>query len=391
MKRFLHICILLFLAESIAMAAVKVEISGRVVLGEKGGSSPADYVMIYAKEYGVGTLSDEDGNYNLSVITSASSIHLEYSRIGYSVVDTTIVLTPPVTTVEPVVLQSQPLMLMAAYITKDGRDPAQVVLSNLWARCRQIRKNPFDFRADVEYRVATHEIPLVASALPKLATGAVKLFAGFQGYGPLVRYCLKNDDFQAHAKMFRQVKGGVSQDYNKTLVSSNKPLPSDVQRNVLDAFGMIDIFNTMYGDSAVWGEKFAKKHKFTLTGTYEYGDKLVDVLSCTDRRGKTTAVLHIVEESWAILKAQLITREGEVLRLEARDIGNGVYMPISLVVRPSVSVIHADEIPGVIQSLQNNSSLPKKSRERLIKILRDHEGRDFNPYISVSGNVRYKL
>lgn len=372
----------------------RVAINGRVLLDENGRNSPGDYVMVYAKQYGIGTLSDADGNFSLNIVTAEDRISLEFSRIGYSVIDTTLVLdrSTAETRMEPIVMEPQALMLMAAYVSDDNRSPAEVILSNVWDRSKKIRSKPFDYRADVEYKVATHEIPVVAKVMPKLALGAVKLAFGVEGFGPLVRYCLKNDDFSAHVTMSRMVKDMTPHDFNKKLVWSDKPLPSDVQRNVLDAFGMFDIFDIMYGDSASWGKQFSKKHRFTLTGTYEYGDQLVDVLKCTDHTGKTTAVLHIVEQAWAIMKVQIITaREGEVLRLEARDIGNGVYMPISLVIKPSVSRIRAEQIPEAIESVKASKSIPKKSRERMIKVLEEHQGKDFNPYISIYGNVRYRL
>jgi len=390
MKRLLTILISL-LATLSAGAVIRTEVHGQVFLDDDV-VKPGDYVMVYAQEFGTGTLTDEEGNYSLSLPCAApKTVKLEFSRIGYAAFNCTITLPNATNLLAPVHMEPQPLMLTAAYVIPAGKTPGEYVLSKVWERAKQNRKNEFNYKAEVSYNLSTHELPVVANALPKAAVGLAKTYGAFQGYGPLVRYCLKNDDFSAKVTLNRQVKDGQTLDYNKKLVSSDKPLPDNVKSNVLNLMAIIDFYECMYGESCTWGAKFAKKHKFTLTGTYEYNDHLVDVLKCTDHKNKVTATVHVVEDLWMIMKVQLTTKEGEVLRVEARDVGNGIYMPISLVIKPSVSMIRADEIPELIETVKTTKDLTKGSRERIIKVLESHLGEDFNPYISVAGNVRYSL
>lgn len=390
MKRLLAL-IFVIMNTFAAGAVIRINVSGRVLLQDSDELKGGDYVMIYARDLGTGTLSDEQGNYSLSLPSRIpAKVRIEYSRIGYETITRTLDLQTYEVAAEDVILQPQYLMLTAAYVTPDGKDPAEVVLDKVWEHSRSVRKNPFDYRCQINYTVSTHELPLVSEAIPRGYVGLAKFVGATQGYGPLVRYCLKNDDFTAKASINRQVKDGQKLDYNKKLLESDQPLPDNVRQNVLSLCDIIDVFEIMYGDiSSNWGDHWTSKHKFKIIGTYEYDGNLVDVLSHTDRRNRSTINIHIVEEKWMMLKIQFYTREGEVCRVEARDIGNGVYMPVSLLLKPSVSMIRAEQIPGLIEAIRRDKNIKKGPKERMIKVLEDHLGEDFNPYISVASSLRY--
>ena len=171
----------------------------------------------------------------------------------------------------------------------------------------------------------------------------MKFIAAVKGVGPLVKYCLEEDEFSASVRLDRVVRRGKTTDYNKKLLSGAN-LPPKVQKNILNLFSLIDLFDILYGTATSWGENFSSKHKFTHAGTYEYGDKIVDVIEWKDSRVR--AAVHIVEDDWGILKAQLYSREGEVIRCEARDSGNGVYMPVACVMKPALTMVRDEQIPN---------------------------------------------
>lgn len=392
MKRF-AVIIAAVLASVTVSAASRTEISGRIIL-EDNGQKPGDYVMVYSKEYGTGTLSDEDGYYTIRIPAGApKQVSLEYSRIGYAARHVKYDLNGGVINAEPVILEQQALMLMAAYVVPDGMSPSQYVLSKVWETNRKNKNRKFNYRAEINYNISTHEIPVVAKTLPKAAVGLAKMFGSFQGYGPMIRYCLKNDDFSAKVTLSRTVKDGKTYDFGHKLLSSDKPLPENVKDNVTHIFDIIDLYDIMYSDASSYGEKFTKRHNFKLVGTYEYGDYLVDVLSWTDRKGSVTCNLHVVEDKWTFLKMQAFTKEGEVLRCEARDIGNGIFMPISMVMRPGITMVRNADIPALMDDVRKNRDLTKSSKERMLKVLEKQyaEGNDFNPYLAISGNCRYRV
>lgn len=374
----------------LSVAASAFDIKGRILLKDSTFVA-GDYVMVYCQQLGTGTLSDEDGRFDLKLPGKPAKVRLEFSRIGYTTAYLELDCNAGETTIADLIMEPQALMLTAAYITPEGMDPAQFVLSRLWEQSKTNRRKQLDYRAGIEYDVATHEIPLVVSVLPKGLVGLARFAVALQGYGPLVRYCLKHDDFRAHVKLERQVKNGKTLDFNHRLISSDKALPENVRKNILSVFELVDLFDLLYGEATEWGQKFSKKHKFTLVGTYEYGDKLVDVLRWSNSRMKISATVHVVEEDWGILKVQIHSREGEVMRCEARDCGNGVYMPISMVLKPAVTMVRAEQIPELIEEVKKSNSFNKATRDRAVKLLEDHLGQDFNPYVSVTCNVRYNL
>lgn len=364
------------------------EFSGKVFLRDTT-LSEGDFVMVYCQALGTGTLTDEEGNYRIRIPDTGKSIVLEYSRIGYTTVFREFAPGDGDIAVDDIVMVPQALMLTAAYVTPDGMDPAKFVLSRLWAQSKKNRKKQMDYKADISYDVASHGLTVVSEVLPKSTVGFAKFAAAVNGFGPFVKYCLTNDDLSASAELKRRVRNGKAKDYDHRMIRTGQPLPKNVEKNILSIFELIDLFEIIYGETTNWGEKFSKDHVFTLEGTYEYGDKLVDVLKWSDSKSSISANVHIVEDDWGILKVQLFHWEGEVLRCEARNSGNGVYMPISFVLKPSVTMIRAEQIPGLIEEVRKNKDIKEKTKEKAIKVLERNLGHDFNPYISFGFNIRY--
>lgn len=367
-------------------------LQGKVLLG----AAPGDYVMVYVPELKVGTLSDEQGNYSLNIPEQAGkSLEIEFSHIGYATVRRryeldaserrTVVL--PTLTLEP-----QTLMLTAAIATPDGMSPAQYILDKVTRKIKATKGNKLSYEADISYDFATHEIPLMATALSRGQVGMTKFAGTLMGIGPLVKYCLANDDISAHATLHRSVVKGKAKDSNGRIAKSNpNPLPQNVQQNILDFFGHIDLFDLLYGAGGNMGKSFAKNHEFQLEGSYEYNDKLVHVLSW--RASHMGVKLHIVDGEWAILKMQVIRNHGEVLRIEARDIGNGIYMPATFVMNPSLTHIRNAQIPELIRLVRENKQLKKAGKARMIAMLEERyrNKQDFNPYIACGFCVSYSV
>lgn len=375
---------------------------------------PGDYVMVYVPELKVGTLSDENGNYSLSIPgQGARTIEIEFSRIGYATVrgryelkatntadaaghttstagtattpDQSATITLPTLTLSP-----QTLMLTAAIATPEGMSPAQYILSRVIKQTKAVKGNRLSYEADISYDFATHEIPLLATALSRGQVGMTKFAGTLMGIGPLVKYCLTNDDISAHATLHRSVVKGKAKDSDGRVVKSNPyPLPPKVQQNILDFFGNIDLFDLLYGTGGDMGKSFAKDHEFQLEGSYEYRDKLVHVLSWRARH--MGVKLHVVDGEWAILKMQVLRSHGEVLRIEARDMGGGVYMPATFVMNPSFTHIRNEQIPELIRMVRENKQLKKAGKARMIALLEERyrNKEDFNPYVACGFSVRY--
>lgn len=368
-------------------------LQGRVLLSNAqaegpGEVVPGDYVMVYAPALRTGTLSDEQGNYSISL--PEGEVELEYSRIGYAVHRQKFSL-PVDGAVPTITLESQPLMITAAIVTPDGISPADYILGRVIKKTRSTKGRDLNYEADISYNFTTHEIPLMASALSGGQSGMTKFAGALMGIGPLVKYCMANDDISAYAQVHRSVVKGKGRDSGGRIVRSNPyPLPEKVQRNIIDFFGNIDLFDLLYGAGGNMGQSFAKDHKFQLEGSYEYDDKLVHVLSC--KAYHLGIKLHIIDGEWAIMKMQVVRSRGEVLRIEAREMVSGVYMPVTFVMNPSLTNIRNEQIPALIKFVQENKQLKKAGKARLISVLEERyrNKEDFNPYIACGFSVKYQ-
>jgi len=385
--------LLLQLLFGLDICAQSRQVCGKVFLRDGEIEEAGESVTVYSKACGTGAIAGHDGSFRLYVPDRfmGDSLLLEFSLIGYTTVNRSVNLfVSPLPELEPVVLDLQPLMLAASYSTVSGIPVADFILSQLWDKALENRKRMATYNADIRYSISTHEIPLVAQVLSGFEKGALKFAAGLTDYGPLVRYCLSHDDVSASASLARVVGYGTVKDFNKKIVSSSCSLPKDVSKSILSIPDGIDLFGMVYDRDKPWGEKFAENHVFNLVGTYEYGDKLVDVLYWTDDNKVMSISLHVVEGDWGLLRVE-IGREKEVVRFECRDIGNGIFMPVSLVTKPTMSLIRNSELPAVIKYINDNEFVPKgiKKRSEAILTERYESGRDFNPYILIGFNISY--
>lgn len=66
-------------------------------------------------------------------------------------------------------------------------------------------------------------------------------------------------------------------------------------------------------------------------------------------------------------------------------------MPVSLVMKPTLSLIRNSEIPAEINYINGSQYVPKGIKKRFEAVLteRYNSGKDFNPYITPGFNINY--
>lgn len=355
--------------------------------------SPASYAMAYVGELKTGATADENGDFVLHLPDryDGRKVLVEYSLIGYSSLEKEVTIVPDGTfaPADSVVLDFSPIMLAASYVTADGRDPAEYILSQVWKRADENRKKVKNYSAHVEYTLATHELPMVSHVLPGFTLMMAKIAAGFMGFGPVVDYAVTHEDLMASVSLDRTLKNGVRKDTNHQILEMTDNLPRNVQNNIKSIFGKIDLYGLLYGKNNAWGRKFTRRSTFELQGSYNYGDYIVDVLHWDDPNSDASATIHVLEDNWGILKVQ-VGRGEEAVQCEARDIGGGIFLPVSFVMRPALTRIKAENIPAFIERA-NVEIKDKGIRKRAVKLLESYRdrGEDFNPYVAARFNVRY--
>ena len=349
--------------------------------------TPAAYITVYCPSLGTGTLTDEQGGFSLRLPVQGTR-RLEFSRMGYKTVECDVSFGGSgVQVLAPVYLELQPIFLAAAYVTPDGKSPADYILSQVWKTAKRNKKRLGDYGADVNYNLSTHQMPLVSRLASGFSRSMAKPAVYLTGYGPLINYVFQNDDVSVKVSLKRTVTGGKTKDTEHRLLSSNKALPDGVRKNALSLFSLVDLYGMLYGEGKEWGKKFADKHKFQLVGTYEYGGHLIDVLFWKHKYSGFTATVHIVEEAWGILRIE-VGRGREVMRCEARDIGGEIYMPVTLVFNPSLSLIKEEHLPKVVDDLEKSRDISKGTARRARKLIEENKG-NLNPSVTIGYNVKY--
>lgn len=334
-------------------------------------------------------MTGEDGRFTLRV-PDCREVKLEYSVMGWRNEYREIAVDyGDGIVVEDVFLEPQPIMLAAAYVVEDGEPPSKYILRQVWKKAGENKRRLKGYDASITYDVASHGIPEVANVLSWFKMGLLKMAAESFGFRPLLKYIIATDNMYAKACLERSVSGSRVSDTGNKILESDKPLPANVQKNILSLFESVNLYEMLYGDSNNWGKKFTDKNVFELVGTYQYGDRLVDILTWQNEHSGVKVTAHVVEELWGLLRIE-ISRKGEAISIEARDVGDGIFMPICFVVKPQFMLIRSSEIPELIYDLENNRRMDKNMTRRTVEILKRHEGSDFNPYITVGYNVEYR-
>lgn len=394
LRKILH-NLILFTAFAVCcpgFAGDKFFLKGTVYFGEST-DIPGAYSTVYIPEMKSGTTVSPEGNFVLDISNAVSpgTLKVEFSCIGYETVVKEILLDGPGDYVlEPLFLRQQNLMLPAAYVLPGYRNAADYILEQLSIKAAENRKKYTTYSMEIDYDFHTHELPLAADLVSKFVLGTAKAATGLMGFGPLVKYALANEDVSASVSFDRKIVNGKAYDSNVRLTSSSTELPEKVRKNVLDASGIIDLAGLIYSDECLWGRNHYGSYKFNHIGSYQWGDYMVDVLRWTDKRGKLSATVHVVEEIWGILKVEA-GYDDKMVRCEARDIGNGFFLPVSLTVTPSFfPVIKAEKVQEYIERIQSENRLDKAAKKRIISVLENHKDKDIHPYIVGSFSVRYK-
>lgn len=395
LRKILHNLILVaaFVVCCPGFADDKFFLKGTVYFGE-ASDTPAAYSTVYIPEMKSGTTVSSEGNFSLDISKAARPgvLKVEFSCIGYETVVREISLdgSGDYYEMEPLHLRQQNLMLPAAYVLPGYRNAADYILEQLSIKAAANRKKYTTYSMEIDYDFHTHELPLAADLVSKFVIGTAKAATGLMGFGPLVKYALANEDVSASVSFDRKIVNGRTYDSNVRLTSSSTDLPEKVRKNVLDASGIIDLAGLIYSDECLWGRNHYGSYKFNHIGSYQWGDYMVDVLKWTDKNGKLSATVHVVEEIWGILKVEA-GYDDKMIRCEARDIGNGFFLPVSLTVTPSFfPVIRAEKIPKYIEKIQSEKRLDKAAKKRIINVLENHKDKDLHPYVVGSFSVRYK-
>ena len=143
--------------------------------------------------------------------------------------------------------------------------------------------------------------------------------------------------------------------------------------------------------------KYIKKepNKFTLIGTIEEQGHVADILEYKQMRGDTLVYscrYYILEDVWCLLRYETKSQAQGDTRLEYRNIGEDIYLPVLKVTNPApIPLDLNDWLNKAKQSMAENKEKPTSMEKNILSRLEEvvNSGRKFQPYISQDFSIQY--
>ena len=396
MKRFLFSYLLVALTTLPGSAQT---LKGVVSLND---STPCAFATVYIPSINRGIAANEKGEYTLDELP-AGPLKVEYSCMGQQTVRRELTLAKGETVVNNEMLSEKLTLLPPAIVTPDGETPAHYVLRHVWEKAKENKARIDSWQAAVKYDAGMNDMDLLFKIIPKKYMVLIKSALTLGGYRKIFNLALDHPSLKAKVSLVRTYAKGKITDTEQQITECNEKLTADEQKTLYSNKLLIepDIFDEVYGEYEDWGRHGSARNKFQLVGSYEQDDKVIDVLEyietrtterekvndegekVTEKKTRTTVNrLHVVEDEWGILKTE---KKSEFIQesTECRDLGGGIYMPISSSNRLTFPTIPADSLPKMIAKAEKDLKDPQvfnkteqKMLERFIKQLKEHQGRD---------------
>ena len=396
-----------------ALPSVAQTLQGVIMLND---STPCPYATVYIASANRGIAANEKGEYMLDELP-AGNLKVEYSCMGQQTVRRELTLVKGETLVHNEALSEKLMLLPPAIVTPDGETPAHYVLRHVWDKADENRNRIDSWQAAVKYDASMNDMDLIFNIIPKKYMILLKSALALGGYKKIFNLALDHPSLKAKVSLVRTYAKGKITDSEQKITECNEKLTAEEQKTLYTNKLLIEpnIFDEVYDDYEDWGRHGSARDKFQLVGSYEQDGKMIDVLEYIETRTSerekvneqgekvkekktrtTVSRLHVVEDDWGILKAE---KKGEHIQesTECRDLGGGIYMPISSSSRLTLPTIPADSLPNMIAKAEKELKEPKgfnkteqKMLERFIKQLKEHEGRDIRMELFFAYDIKYR-
>ena len=395
------------------LPSVAQTLQGVILLND---STPCPYATVYVASANRGIAANEKGEYLLDELPTGN-LKVEYSCMGQQSVRRELTLTKGETLVHNEALSEKLMLLPPAIVTPDGETPAHYVLRHVWDKADENRNRIDSWQAAVKYDARMNDMDLIFNIIPKKYMILLKSALALGGYKKIFNLALDHPSLKAKVSLVRTYAKGKITDSEQKITECNENLTAEEQKTLYSNKLLIEpnIFDEVYDDYEDWGRHGSARDKFQLVGSYEQDGKMIDVLEYIETRTSerekvneqgekvkekktrtTVSRLHVVEDDWGILKAE---KKGEHIQesTECRDLGGGIYMPISSSSRLTLPTIPADSLPNMIAKAEKELKDPKgfnkteqKMLERFIKQLKEHEGRDIRMELFFAYDIKYR-
>lgn len=330
MKKRIMITWSLTLLCYVAWAQTVTRLEGRVWLND---TVAAPYATLYLPEYGIGTVTDDEGRYQMDNVPTGNGVKVEYAYLGYKTTQVKLSLPEPNHRyAHDQRLYEQPIELNEVYLTPKGEDPVTYICRKVHEQAAVNRKRLTSYRAEVDGYFRVRDFDIAAQLAPSAIVNMVRMAMKAAGQGALYDYVMENEAVDVHYAYTQTKEKGKIRNSPYRILSATPTLPDKAQRQ-LQTPG--DLFELLYQEGLRFKVKSAVKDGWKLKGCIEEQGHIVDVLTrkVGDEKIYEEQKLYVIEDLWVILRYETKSLMGTE-RFECRDLGGGIYMPISYITQP---------------------------------------------------------
>lgn len=329
----LFFTLLTFLLCTLALQAQQTtHLEGRVMLND---TLPAAYTTLYLPQYGMGTVTDEQGHYQLDNIPVSSSITLEYAFLGYKTEQVKVNLSQPNHRyAHDQRLTEQAIQLNEVYFTPNGEDPCIYILRKVHEQGQINRKRLKTYTAVCNGKIDLENLDVIMAILPGFIKTAIHAALRLAGYNTLFNYLTSSDKIHVDYRYTQTWNNGKVKNSDMEILSANPEMDKSVRKK-MNKLQIEDFFSQFYHKDKKFDIKKATEKKWQFKGVIEENGKTIDVLTCTTGDSiKSDVTVYIIEDLWAVLRFELRNQKAGILRFECSDIGGGIYLPVLFVTNP---------------------------------------------------------
>lgn len=326
----LLVCVLLAYAAS---AQQTTHLQGRVYLND---TLPAAYATLYLPQYGIGTVTDDQGNYQMDDIPVGPSVLLEYSYLGYATERVKVALTEPNHRyAHDQRLREQAIQLGEVYLTPNGEDPCIYILRKLHEQGVANRKRLVSYKAVCNGSIHLQNLDIVPAVLSKFLKTMMHGLLRTFGFNAIFNYVTSSRKVDVEYQYTQEWNNGKVKNSEMKILAAN-PEVSDKVRRQMKIMQSDNFFEQFYGEKKKFDAKKVAQRGWSLKGVIEENGQTIDVLkrATVSDSMRVEFTCYIIEDLWSVLRFESRGSNGSISRYECRDIGGGIYLPVSFVTNP---------------------------------------------------------
>lgn len=326
------------------LATMAQSLSGKVALKD---TIDCPIATVRINDLGIGTTAKMDGTYLLTDIAPGKHL-VEFSYVGYKTVTEELTFAAGEKKQLNVTMEPSPITLGTVFITPDGSDASSFILNKVWDNAARKYKAAGNFKFNTSMVLSYQDLDMFKSVLDCLPPFLRRLMfmmvrmAGFKGVMDLM-FAYPQLDVQT-------TNGGTCTNgrykWGKEEVKRCNVALTNKEKQALNKLRMVD---DLYKEVYVNNLLRKKKTGVRLTGSYEENGKIVYIVEGVN--GKQKAVMHVIEDSWDVVK--YIEQEGmekDVWELR-RSLG-GLYMPVSYNTTVRIMKMSPDELKEMLEETE---------------------------------------